>query len=116
VPTASVASREPAVTATPADNPLFTESSLPFHAPPFDKLRSAHFVPAFEEAMKQELAEVERIANNPEEPTFENTMVALERSGRMLTRVANAFSVLTSANTNPDLQRIDESAHLQGAP
>ncbi|MDQ0009655.1 peptidyl-dipeptidase Dcp [Luteibacter jiangsuensis] len=102
----------PAPTTTAAttahENPLLTQSSLPFQAPPFDKIVDADFQPALEEGMKQQLAEVEAIANAPGEPTFENTVVALEKTGVLLKRVENVFSTLTGANTNDTLQKVEE--------
>ena len=89
----------------PATNPFFEKSPLPFQAPPFDRIKDGDFQPAIEEGMKQELAEVQAIANNPEAPTFANTIEALERSGGMLRRVRSVFGVLTQANTNPTLQK-----------
>jgi len=91
-----------------SDNPFLHESKLPLQAPPFDKIEDSDFKPAIEEGMKQQAAEVEKIANNPEPPTFENTLVALEKSGRMLERVSLVFGALTSANTNDTLQKIQQ--------
>jgi peptidyl-dipeptidase Dcp len=91
-----------------ASNPFFVESTLPFHAPDFTKIKDADFQPAIEEGMKQKLVEVEQIANQAAEPTFDNTFVALERSGALLSRVQHVFSALTAANTNDTLQKIDE--------
>jgi len=96
------------VASTAHENPLLTQSSLPFQAPPFDKIVDADFQPALEEGMKQQLAEVEAIANATEEPTFENTVVALEKTGVLLKRVENVFSTLTGANTNDTLQKVEE--------
>ncbi len=89
-------------------NPFFTESSLPYQAPPFDKIKDTDFKPALEEGMKVQLAEIEKIENNPAAPTFENTLVAMEKSGQLLNRVNNVFNVLTGANTNRELQKIQE--------
>src|SRR6185369_2006529 len=75
---------KPAAAAAPAAkhvNPLLTASTLPFQAAPFDKIEDADYQPAIEDGMKQQVAEVEVIANNPEPPTFENTYVALEKTG-----------------------------------
>ena len=95
-------------------NPFSAASSLPFQAPPFDKIGDADFQPAIEEGMTRNLAEVEAIANNPDAPTFANTIEAMERSGAMLTRVQRVFGALTQSNTNPTLQRIqaDEAPKL----
>ncbi|UPG86204.1 peptidyl-dipeptidase Dcp [Luteibacter aegosomatis] len=89
-------------------NPLLTQSELPFEAPPFDKIVDADFQPAIEEGMKQELAEIEAIANSPDAPTFDNTIVAMEKSGALLDRAEKVFSALTGANTNDALQKVDE--------
>src|SRR6266481_4748544 len=83
------------------------ESSLPYHVPPFDKIKDDHFVPAMEEGMREQLKEVELVANNSEKPTFDNTIVALERTGRLLDRAERTFSNLNACNTNPVLQKID---------
>jgi len=91
-----------------ADNPLLTESSLPYHVPPFDKIKDEHFTPAIEAGMREQLKEVETVANNSEKPTFDNTIVALERTGRLLDRAQRTFSNLNACNTNPTLQKIDK--------
>lgn len=98
----------------PAVNPFFSESNLPYHAPPFDKIKDSDYAPAIEEGMKNQLAEVESIANNPEAPTFQNTFEAMERSGALLTRVTKVFFNLTTANTSDTLQKIkaDEAPKL----
>ena len=98
----------------PAANPFFSESNLPYHAPPFDKIKDSDYAPAIEEGMKNQLAEVESIANNPEAPTFQNTFEAMERSGALLTRVTKVFFNLTTANTSETLQKIksDEAPKL----
>ena len=90
-------------------NPLLTESTLPYHLPPFDRIKNEHYTPAFEEGMAQQLKEVDAIANNPAAPSFENTIVALDRSGQLLNRVDAIFSNLVGANTNPELQAIDSA-------
>lgn len=87
-------------------NPLLTASPLQFQAPPFDRIQDGDFAPAIEEGMKRELAEVEAIANNPEPPTFANTIEAMERSGELLTRARRIFQNLTQSNTNENLQKI----------
>ena len=89
-----------------ASSPFFTESPLPYHVPPFDQIDDAHYLPAFEQGMAQQLAEVDAILNSPEAPTFENTLVALEQSGRLLDRVATTFFNLASANTNDAMDEI----------
>src|SRR6266487_2538461 len=95
------------VAADSANNPLLTESALPYHVPPFDKIKDEHFAPAMEAGMRDQLKEVEVVANNSEKPTFENTVVALERTGRLLDRAERTFSNLNACNTNPTLQKIE---------
>jgi peptidyl-dipeptidase Dcp len=90
----------------PQDNPFAAPSTLPLHAPPFDKIKDSDYQPAFEQGMKQHLTEIEQIANNQATPTFENTIVAMERSGRMLDRVSETFFNVVQANTNPTLDKI----------
>jgi peptidyl-dipeptidase Dcp len=91
----------------PADNPFLTESPLPYHLPPFDKIKDDQFVPATEAGMQEQLKEVDAIVANPDNPTFNNTVVALERTGRLLDRVQRTFSNLNAADTNPTRQKID---------
>jgi peptidyl-dipeptidase Dcp len=85
-------------------NPFFAPSTLPFGAPPFDRIKDADYQPAIEAGMAQQLAEMNRIADNTAAPTFENTFVAMERSGRLLRRASAAFNGVSEANTNPMLQ------------
>lgn len=102
--------------ALPAGNPFAAPSPLPFHAPAFDKIRTEYFMPTFLFGMKQQLAEMNVIASQKEAPTFDNTIVAMERSGALLTRVDNVFSNLTSAEKTEDLQNIEtELAPLRAA-
>jgi peptidyl-dipeptidase Dcp len=89
-------------------NPLLSPSPLPFQAPAFDKIRDSDFASAFDAGMKEQLADVNEIANNPAPPTFENTMVALEKTGQTLTRVSQIFNALAGANTNDQLQKLQE--------
>ncbi len=89
------------------ENPLLKESTLDFHYPPFDKIKPVHFTPGYEQGMADHLREIEPIASNAEAPTFENTIVALEKTGDLLGRVDRIFSNLTGAHTNPDLQKIE---------
>ncbi|MBI2516525.1 MAG: M3 family metallopeptidase [Opitutae bacterium] len=93
-------------TAPSAPNPLLTESPLPFHYPQFDLIKNEHFLPAFEQGMAENLKEVAVIADHPAQPTFENTIVALEKSGDLLNRSARVFFNLNGANTNPEMQKI----------
>jgi peptidyl-dipeptidase Dcp len=90
------------------ENPLLLESTLPFHYPRFDLIKNAHFAPAFEQGMAEHLLEVAAIANNPAQPTFENTIVALERAGELLDRVSTIFYNLTGCNTNDELQAVQK--------
>ncbi|WP_026293009.1 peptidyl-dipeptidase Dcp [Rudaea cellulosilytica] len=96
-----------AETAT-AVNPFFAVSTLQYQAPPFDKIHDSDYAPAFDEGMKQQLAEVDKIANQADAPTFDNTIVALEKTGATLTRVSKVFFALAQANTNDDMQKIQE--------
>lgn len=100
--------QQPAESSFSASNPFFEASKLPFQAPAFDKIKNADFKPALEEGMKQQQAEVQKIADNPEAPTFENTLVELEKTGQLFNRVNGVFNLLTGANTNPELQKVEE--------
>lgn len=91
------------------DNPFLKASTLDFQAPDFTKIKSTDFQPAMEEGMRQQLEEVNKIADNPDSATFENTLVALEKSGRMLARVEGVFFMMTGANTNDTLQKVEEA-------
>ncbi|HEY7957629.1 MAG TPA: M3 family metallopeptidase [Polyangia bacterium] len=98
-----------------AANPFAKASPLTFQAPPFDKIHESDYQPALEEGMKVHLDEVNQIADNPAKPTFANTIVAMERSGLMLTRVSKVFFAIAQANTDPTLQKIQsiEAPKLQ---
>jgi peptidyl-dipeptidase Dcp len=87
-------------------NPFLAASTLPFQAPPFDQIQDRDYQPALEEGMKRQLEEIAKIADNPEAPTFANTIEAMERSGELLTRTTKVFSNLTQSNTNETLQKI----------
>lgn len=89
-----------------SDNPFFHAYTNEYGAPPFDKIKTEHFLPAFEEGIKRHQAEIDSIAGNPEKPTFENTIEAMEFSGNLLTKVNAAFSHLQSADTNEALDSI----------
>ncbi|CBJ46392.1 peptidyl-dipeptidase (dipeptidyl carboxypeptidase) [Erwinia amylovora ATCC 49946] len=89
-------------------NPFSQASSLPFQAPPFDKIKNADYRPALVAAIADKRAEIERIANNPAPPDFANTYQALEQSGQKLQRVSNVFSAMTASNTSDELQALDE--------
>ncbi|NHZ64040.1 dipeptidyl carboxypeptidase II [Massilia sp. CCM 8694] len=104
---AAVAAPVAPATSLAATNPFAKLSTLPFHYPAFDKIKDEHFLPAYAAGMSDHLREVDAIANNRKAPTFDNTVVALERSGQLLTRVATTFSSLQGANTNDTLDSID---------
>jgi peptidyl-dipeptidase Dcp len=89
-----------------AGNPFYAPSALPFQAPPFDRIQDSDYQPALEAGMAQQLAEIRAIADNPALPDFENTIVALEKSGALLDRVTSVFDAVTSANTNPVLEKV----------
>lgn len=92
----------------PASNPFSKVSKLPYGVPDFSKIKDSDYQPALEEGIRQQLEEVKQIADNPAAPSFVNTLVALEKSGQLLTRVNNAFSLVSGANTNPVLQQLQE--------
>ncbi|HEY1774171.1 MAG TPA: peptidyl-dipeptidase Dcp [Gammaproteobacteria bacterium] len=120
---AGTAAAAPAATASApvpamaADNPFARPSKLFMQAPPFDKIKDSDYQPAIEEGMKEQRVEVDAIANNPDKPTFENTIAALEKSGQLLNRVSLVFSAVTGANTDDTLQKVqdDEAPKLQAA-
>lgn len=87
-------------------NPFLSEYDTPFGVPPFEQIKPEHYKPAFEQGMKEQIAEIEAIVNNPEAPTFENTIVALDQSGQLLNKVSYVFFGQTNANTNDSLQAL----------
>jgi peptidyl-dipeptidase Dcp len=89
-------------------NPLLTEWETPFETPPFDEIRNEHFLPAIKAGMRAEMAEVEAIIANKEEPTFKNTIEALEKSGKLLSRINRVFGCLNGANTNEELEQVSK--------
>lgn len=89
-----------------ASNPFFSEFNTPFNVPPFDQIDTSHYIPAFEKGIADQQAEIDAIVNNSEAPTFENTILPYDRSGRLLTKVNRVFYGLNSANTNPTMQAI----------
>ena len=91
----------------PARNPFFAISGLPYQYPSFNEIRDAHYAPAFAEGMRQQLAEINAIADSTADLTFENTIVAMERSGQLLARVSRVFFNLTGANTNDTLEGLE---------
>ena len=113
---ATTASQYPSTTTTTSDgagllsqsNPFAAQSALPFQAPPFDRIKDSDYQPAMEAGMKEQIGEVEAIANQSAPATFDNTIVPMERSGGLLTRVSKAFNAVTGANTDSILQRVQE--------
>ena len=89
-------------------NPLLTDSTLPYGAPQFDKIKTEHYLPAFEQAITEAKAEIDAIVNNPDEPTFENTIAALDEAGGRLNDAAGIFYNLMEADTNDQMQDIAE--------
>lgn len=87
-------------------NPFFADSTLPLHYPQFDKIKDSDFAPAFDAGMAQQLKEIDAIANNPEKPTFENTIIAMENSGRTLGRATTVFFNLVGTDTNPTREKL----------
>ncbi len=88
------------------DNPLLSEFTTPFGVPPFELIKPHHYTPAFDQGMEEHMKEVEAVANNKQEPTFENTIVALDKSGELLAKVSRVFFGLAEANTNDSIQQI----------
>lgn len=96
-----------AQSAAPATaNPFYAESPLPLHYPQFDKIKDSDFAPAFDRGMAEQLKEVEAIADNPDPPTFDNTLIALEKSGRILDRATTVFFNLVGTDTNPTREKL----------
>ena len=89
-----------------SDNPFFSDYKNEYKAPPFESIKNAHYLPAFEEGIKQHQAEIDSIASNPEAPTFANTIEAVEYSGELLSKVSAVFSNLQSAETNDEMDSI----------
>jgi len=92
----------------PVNNPFFDISLLPYQAPRFDLIEDSHYRPAFDEALRQKRADIDAIIAQTSPPDFDNTVLALEKSGAMLSRVSSVFFAMTSAHTNDDLQALDE--------
>ncbi|MCF6365887.1 MAG: M3 family metallopeptidase [Bacteroidales bacterium] len=93
---------------TEKDNPLLAKFDTPFGVPPFNKILNKHYLPAFKEAMKQQKEEIDVIAENKEDATFENTIVAFDNSGELLNRVSSVFYNLKSADTNDSINQISK--------
>ena len=88
------------------ENPFFQEWNTPFEVPPFNHIKDEHYMPAFIKGMDENIEEIDAITNNPEEPTFSNTIEELERTGKLLSKVQRTFSNLASSNTNTKLQEL----------
>ncbi|HET7887934.1 MAG TPA: M3 family metallopeptidase [Bradyrhizobium sp.] len=102
--------------ATPAEaNPLLIAWQTPDQTPPFDQIKVEHFLPAFEQAFADHSAEIAAITHDPSQPDFDNTVTALERSGKLLTRVSSVFYALVSAHSNPELLEVDKEVSLRMA-
>ena len=98
---------EEAAAVTPdSENPFFTQSMLYFRLPPFEQIEDSHYAPAFKRGMAEQMVEINFIANDSEAPTFDNTLVAMERSGQMLNRVASVFFAMASADTNDTIEEL----------
>ncbi len=95
------------------DNPFFKEYNTPFQVPPFSEIKPEHYLPAIEEGIKQQVAEIAAITGNKAEPTFENTILAMEQSGEMLNKVQSVFGSLNSAATTPELQALARQINPQ---
>src|SRR5271170_6228601 len=104
---AAAPAADPARTSAMADNPFARPSTLAFELPPFDRIRDSDYLPAYEAGMREELQQIAAIAHNPQPATFDNTIVALERSGQLLERVDTTFGRLNACNTDPQMQQID---------
>ena len=89
-------------------NPFYAKSTLPYQAPPFDKIKDSDYQPAIEAGMAAQRKEIDAIANNPAAPTFENTVVAMEKTGELFNRAVLAFGSVTAANTNDVLEKVQE--------
>jgi peptidyl-dipeptidase Dcp len=88
-------------------NPFFSEFNTPFNVPPFEKIMAKHYVPAFEQGIKEGRADIKKIVTNKEKPTFKNTIEAYDKAGALLENVMMVFEAQTSANTNDSLQAIE---------
>ncbi|MBR4148543.1 MAG: hypothetical protein IKT94_00205, partial [Rikenellaceae bacterium] len=95
-------------TEEPMENPLLTEWNDRFGVPPFDRIKAEHFEPALVQAMSVHNAEIDAIVNNNDEPSFENTVLAFDNSGKLLERVELCFGMLCAAETNPEMQAVEQ--------
>ena len=92
-------------------NPFMQEWDTPYGVPPFDKIKTEHYLPAFEAGMKQQMAEIKAITNNKQAPTFENTILAFENSGSLLNKVSGVFFNLTECCNSPEMEAIAEKVY-----
>ncbi len=99
---------QPAAMSFNASNPFYAPSKLQYQAPMFDKIKDSDYTPALDEGMRQQRKEMDAIANNPKPATFDNTIVAMERSGQLLTRTGKVFFNLSQSTTNDAIQKIEE--------
>mgnify|MGYP006142759549 CR=1 FL=1 len=106
LPAYSASAATPAAANAQQANPFFADSPLPLHFPQFDKIKDSDFAPAFDAGMAQQLKEVEAIANNKAKPTFDNTIIALEKSGDILDRATTVFFSLVGADTNDTRKKL----------
>ena len=105
---ASCTSKPEQKTEAEAPNPFLSEYTTPFQVPPFDQIKNEHYMPAFEAGMAEQQAEIDAIVNNPETPTFENTILPFDKSGQILDRVSNVFFNLNECLTNDEMVAIAE--------
>lgn len=91
-----------------SSNPFFSAYNTPYDVPPFDRIDTTHFVPAIEKGILEHQAEIDAIVNNSEVPTFENTVIAYDKSGKLLSRVSRVFGTINGANTNDAIQKIND--------
>src|SRR3979411_235661 len=110
-----VMSETPQNTGNPEANPLLKPWQTPFETPPFAEIVPEHFLPAFEQDFPDHSAEIPAITHDPAQPDFANTITALERSGKLLSKVASVFYDLVSAHSNPALLEIDKEVSLRRA-
>src|SRR5215471_15162894 len=108
IPQVTTNAAVPKTTGLAPSNPFYATSTLPLQAPPFDKIKDSDYQPALEAGMAQQQEEVKAIAESPDPPTFENTLVALEKSGQLFKRVAMVFGGVTGANLSPELEKVQE--------
>ncbi|MBN2639679.1 MAG: peptidase M3, partial [Bacteroidales bacterium] len=93
------------------ENPFFTEYNTPYGVAPFDKIKTEHYLPAFNKGIEEQKAEIDKIVNSKESPTFENTIVAMEYTGALLQKTSSVFGNLLSADTNDEMQEIAKEVY-----